>query len=134
MIEIKPDKPWPVSDGPQPGYERPPVHASAMCRGSGFVMGGYRDEFAHDTIRVMCSGCWRMVDAVPIDPEVRTDLRTDGEPVTVLRKRTVDHAFGSVCAMRWRRDAAAWMFRLAVFMVVGAAAWGMATVILGAHP
>lgn len=55
---------------------------------------------------------------VPIAPEPRTDLRLDGSVVMVVRKQIVDHEFGSLCAMRWRRDGHRWFFLAGVVGVV----------------
>jgi hypothetical protein len=80
------------------------------CRGSGFILGGYRDQYEGQTLKEMCTHCRRQVDAVPIAPEPHTDLRIDGTVVMVIRKQIVDHKFGSLCAMRWRRDGHSWLF------------------------
>jgi hypothetical protein len=69
----------------------------SLCHGSGFTIGGYREEYREDVIQVTCTKCWLRVPAQPISSEWRTDLRTDGLPVEVLRKQIVDHEFRS----RW---------------------------------
>lgn len=92
----------------------------AECPGSGFVTGGYVEAHRDTTIESTCTHCWRRVEAVPIEPEWRTDLRIDGEPVEVTRKRVIEHEFGSAWAMRWRRDRVGWMMLLAVVFSVAA--------------
>ena len=84
------------------------------CRGSGFVLGGYQDQYEGQTLKTMCTDCWRQVDAVPIVPQFRTDLRKDGSVVKVIRKQMVDHEFGSLCVMRWRRDGHRWLLWAAI--------------------
>ena len=82
------------------------------CKGSGIVLGGWRKELEGETVRVMCTDCWRKVDAVPIAPEPRTDLRKDGALVWVSRKQIVDHEAGNKCLTCWRKNAAGWFFML----------------------
>jgi len=55
----------------------------SLCHGSGFTIGGYREEYREDVIQVTCTKCWLRVPAQPISSEWRTDLRTDGLPVEV---------------------------------------------------
>jgi len=88
------------------------------CRGSGIILGGYRDELADLSFKTRCVECWRMVDEVPVEPEPRTDLRTDGSVVMVNRKQIVDHEFGSICAMRLRRDGHKWLLLVSLAMIV----------------
>jgi hypothetical protein len=91
------------------------------CPGSGFIGGGYIKSLADDTLPTTCSKCWREIDMVPIESEVRTDLRIDHAPVTVLRKRMIDHEFGNHYAMLWRRDRHVWLSWISiVFGLFGA--------------
>jgi len=78
----------------------------------------YIEDHRNTTIQVTCIKCWRHVDAVAVEPEFRTNIRTDGELVEVLCKRVVDHEFGSAWAMLWRRDHIRWMFRLSFALTV----------------
>ena len=96
------------------------------CPSSGFIMGGYRDEYADDTIKTMCTDCWRKVDAVPIDPEPRTDLRLDGSLVWVIRKQIVDHEAGNAFIVRCRRDAVGWLFLVGCVGFVFNLIWAVA--------
>jgi len=91
------------------------MKSNEKCRGSGLIFGGYRDDLEGETLRIRCTNCWRKVDVIPIAPEVRTDLRKDRSPVTIIRKQVVDHKFGSLCAMHWRRDKYNWL-NLAFFI------------------
>ena len=96
------------------------IYTNMRCLSSGFVLGGYRQELEGETFKETCPACLKKVDVVPIDPEPRTDIYKDGRTVMVVRKQMVDHEFGSVCAMRWRRDYPSWLFLLSIiFMVVG---------------
>ena len=92
-----------------------------ICQGSGFVMGGYIEAHRTTTIKVTCVTCWRQVDAAPIEPEWRTDLRMDGQPVEVTRKKIVEHEFGNKYLMLWRRDNHLWMFRLSIVLFAASA-------------
>ena len=94
-----------------------------ICEGSGVVLGGYRKDLKHDTFETTCIHCWKQIDVEPIDPEPRTDLRIDGSLVMVIRKRMIDHEFGNVLAMRWRRDVHRWLFWLSIAMCLISVIW-----------
>ena len=104
------------------------MNPNPLCRYSGTVLGGYIEEHRDTWIQVRCIKCWRLVEAAPVEPEWRTDLRIDGKPVEVLRKRVLDHEFGTACAMRWRRDNNKWLFWFSVLLALGgfvALAWDL---------
>ncbi len=58
------------------------------------------------------------MEAVPVEPEWRTDLMIDGSSVEVLRKRIVDHEFGSKFLMLWRRDGHSWLWWMGMLSLI----------------
>lgn len=65
-----------------------------------------------------CVDCWRRVVEIPIQPEPRTGVISDGQTVMIIRKQVIDHEFGSACAMYIRRDSNKWIFYLSVILTV----------------
>lgn len=86
-------------------------------------LGGWIDACADESVPVTCTECWKRPRAVPIEPQWRTGIRADGEPVLVNMKRIEDHDRGSKLGVVWRRDGHVWMFWFAIVWTVNAVTW-----------